>query len=65
MLQSLSSKPYKADYKEAGGYILKYSVGSIPHKTEVVVPLTYADYYYVKALVRYDRLLRGEKVIKQ
>ncbi|WP_312351930.1 MULTISPECIES: hypothetical protein [Sphingobacterium] len=65
MLRSLSSKPYKADYKEAGGYILKHSVGSIPHKTEVDVPLTYADYYYVEALVRYDRLLRGEKVIKQ
>ncbi|MNV08016.1 Unsaturated chondroitin disaccharide hydrolase [compost metagenome] len=65
MLRSLSSKPYKADYKEAGGYVLKHSVGSIPHKTEVDVPLTYADYYYVEALVRYDRLLRGEKVIKQ
>jgi len=64
MLRSLSSKPYKADYKEAGGYILKHSVGSIPHKTEVDVPLTYADYYYVEALVRYDRLLQGEKVIK-
>ncbi|WP_293938474.1 glycoside hydrolase family 88 protein [Sphingobacterium sp. UBA5996] len=64
MLRSLSAKPYKADYKEAGGYILKHSVGSIPHKTEVDVPLTYADYYYVEALVRYDRLLRGEKVIK-
>lgn len=65
MLKSLSSKPYKADYKEAGGYILKHSVGSIPHKTEVDVPLTYADYYYVEALIRYDRLLRGEKVIKR
>ncbi|QIH36952.1 glucuronyl hydrolase [Sphingobacterium sp. DR205] len=65
MLKSLSSKPYKADYKEAGGYILKHSVGSIPHKTEVDVPLTYADYYYVEALIRYDRMLNGEKVIKQ
>jgi len=57
MLKSLASKPYKADYKEAGGYILKHSVGSIPHKTEVDVPLTYADYYYVEALVRYNNLL--------
>ncbi|PUV21972.1 glycoside hydrolase family 88 protein [Sphingobacterium athyrii] len=65
MLKSLSSKPYKADYKEAGGYILKHSVGSIPHKTEVDVPLTYADYYYVEALIRYDRMLNGEKVIKK
>ena len=65
MLKSLASKPYKADYKEAGGYILKHSVGSIPHKTEVDVPLTYADYYFVEALVRYKRLLTGQKVIQQ
>ncbi|GEM62707.1 glucuronyl hydrolase [Sphingobacterium faecium NBRC 15299] len=64
MLRSLSSKPYKADYKEAGGYILKHSVGSIPHETEVDVPLTYADYYYVEALVRYKRLLDGDPIIK-
>jgi len=64
MLRSLSSKPYKAEYKEAGGYILKHSVGSIPHETEVDVPLTYADYYYVEALVRYKRLLDGQSVIK-
>ena len=63
MLKSLSSKPYKADYKEAGGYILKHSVGSIPHKTEVDVPLTYADYYYVEALLRYNRLLDKKTVI--
>lgn len=31
----------------------------------MAVRLTYVDYYYVEALVRYDRLLRGEKVIKQ
>ncbi len=64
MLKSLSSPPYKADYKEAGGYILKHSVGSIPHKTEVDVPLTYADYYYVEALIRYNRMLNNEPVIQ-
>lgn len=63
MLKSLSSKPYKADFKEAGGYILKHSVGSIPHKTEVDVPLTYADYYYVEALLRYNRLLKNEPIL--
>ena len=63
MLKSLSSKPYKADYKEAGGYILKHSVGSIPHKTEVDVPLTYADYYFVEALLRYNRLLNNQPAI--
>lgn len=65
MLISLSKAPYKAAYKDNGGFILKHSVGSIPHKTEVDVPLTYADYYYIEALVRYDRMLKGETVIKQ
>jgi len=62
MLTSLSKAPYKADYKDNGGFILKHSVGSIPHGTEIDVPLTYADYYYVEALIRYLRLLNGEKV---
>ncbi|SFS59633.1 glycoside hydrolase family 88 protein [Sphingobacterium wenxiniae] len=65
MLESLSREPYKAAYKDNGGYILKHSVGSIPHETEVDVPLTYADYYYVEALIRYGRMLKGEEVIKQ
>ncbi|WP_286778590.1 MULTISPECIES: hypothetical protein [Sphingobacterium] len=52
-------------YKEAGGYILKHGVGSIPHKTEVDVCLTYVHFFYVETLVRYDRLPLGEKVIKQ
>lgn len=65
MLASISREPYKAAYQDNGGYILKHSVGSIPHTTEVDVPLTYADYYYVEALVRYGRMLKGETVIKQ
>jgi len=65
MLESLSKAPYKASYKDNGGYILKHSVGSIPHDTEIDVPLTYADYYYVEALIRYKRMLDGESVIKE
>lgn len=65
MLLSLSAAPYKAAYGSNGGYILQHSVGSIPHKTEVDVPLTYADYYYVEALIRYQRMLDQEAVIKQ
>ncbi|MFD2967070.1 glycoside hydrolase family 88 protein [Sphingobacterium bambusae] len=63
MLMSLSKAPYKAAYKSNGGFILEHSVGSIPHKTEVDVPLTYADYYYVEALLRYKRLLDGLSVL--
>ena len=29
-----------------------HSVGSIPHNSEIDVPLNYADYYYMEALKR-------------
>lgn len=52
-LQSLSAPPYRAEPGSNGGFLLKHSVGSLPHNSEVDVPLTYADYYYVEALLRY------------
>jgi hypothetical protein len=39
-----------------GNFILKHSVGHMPNDTEVDVPLTYADYYFVEALMRYKKL---------
>ncbi|MGN6435925.1 MAG: glycoside hydrolase family 88 protein [Agriterribacter sp.] len=53
MLRSLSSPAYRAAAGTNGGFILKHSVGSIPHRSEIDVPLTYADYYFVEALSRY------------
>lgn len=53
ILRSLSSDVYLAKAGENGGFILLHSVGSIPHKSEVDVPLTYADYYFLEALKRY------------
>ena len=53
MLKSLSSPKYRAALGTNGGYLLKHSVGSIPHNNEIDVPLTYADYYFVEALLRY------------
>lgn len=53
ILQSLSSPAYRAPAGENGGFILQHSVGSLPHNSEVDVPLTYADYYFVEALTRY------------
>ena len=29
-----------------------HSVGSIPHGAEIDVPLNYADYYFLEALIR-------------
>ncbi|QRQ61472.1 glycoside hydrolase family 88 protein [Sphingobacterium multivorum] len=65
ILKNLSKAPYMAPYGQNGGYILQHSVGALPLNSEIDVPLTYADYYYVEALVRYQRLLAGEPMIKE
>ncbi len=55
-LRTLSSPEYLADLGENGNFILKHSVGHMPNGTEIDVPLTYADYYYVEALMRMKKL---------
>jgi chondroitin AC lyase len=56
ILKTLSSDKYRARQGENAGFILKHSVGSIPHQSEIDKPLVYADYYYLEALVRYKRM---------
>lgn len=51
-IKTLASPQYTARLGENGCFILKNSVGSFPHKSEVDVPLAYADYYYLEALIR-------------
>lgn len=58
IIENLSNLDYKATKGENGGFILKHSVGHIPQKTEVDVPLTYADYYFVEAMLRYNNLVK-------
>ena len=53
ILRSLSSPDYLAEPGTNCNFILKHSVGSIPHGVEIDVPLVYADYYYLEALTRY------------
>ncbi len=55
MLTSLCSPAYLAKEGENNDFILMHSVGSLPHQSEVDVPLTYADYYFVEALLRYKQ----------
>jgi hypothetical protein len=56
-IRTLSSPEYFAEEGTNANFLLKHSVGSLPGKSEVDVPLTYADYYYVEALLRYKELL--------
>ena len=53
MLRSLSNSTYKAAAGTNGGFIIQHGVGHLPGGTEIDVPLTYGDYYYVEALIRY------------
>ena len=52
-LRTLASDEYLAKPGEIGGFILKHSVGNLPEGVEIDVPLTYADYYFIEALMRY------------
>ncbi|HEX7904117.1 MAG TPA: glycoside hydrolase family 88 protein [Chitinophagaceae bacterium] len=60
ILKSLSSTAYRVTGNSNGGFIIKHGVGHLPNKTEVDVPLTYGDYYYIEALVRYKNLRSGK-----
>ena len=53
ILLTLSSSHYRASAGTNGGFVLQHSVGHKPAGTEIDVPLTYADYYYIEALERY------------
>lgn len=52
MFNSLSSDTYRVQYGRTGGFILDHSTGHLPAKSEIDVPLSYADYYYLEALKR-------------
>ncbi len=56
ILRTLSGPAYLATLGTNGGYLLKHSVGNIPAHSEIDVPLTYADYYFVEAMIRYKNL---------
>lgn len=52
IMTSLASDEYTARPGQNGRFILKQSTGSLPHNSEIDVPLNYADYYYLEALKR-------------
>lgn len=56
ILKNLSSNKYLAVKGNNQGFVLMHSTGSLPHGSEIDVPLNYADYYYLEALQRYKNL---------
>jgi unsaturated chondroitin disaccharide hydrolase len=51
IIKSLTNA-YRSPIGDNRGFILAHSTGSKPSNSEVDVPLSYADYYYLEALLR-------------
>jgi unsaturated chondroitin disaccharide hydrolase len=60
IIRNLSSPNYRAKLGENNNFILMHSVGSLPGNSEVDVPLSYADYYYIESLMRFRNILGDE-----
>ena len=56
-VRSLSSPEYLAEKGTNCNFVLKHSTGHLPGNSEVDVPLSYADYYYVEALTRLKKII--------
>lgn len=59
VMASLSTPAYRAENGKNNHFLLMHSVGSIPHGHEIDVPINYADYYYLEALLRKKKLDEG------
>ena len=55
ILENLSAN-YRAAAGKDRGFLLLHSTGSKMHNVEVDVPIVYADYYYLEALLRKQKL---------
>jgi unsaturated chondroitin disaccharide hydrolase len=56
-LRSLASPAYLAEPGTNGGFLLMHATGNHPKNSEIDVPINYADYYFLEALLR----ARGKK----
>lgn len=61
ILENLT-KLYRANLYSDGGFLLLHSTGSKPSQSEVDVPIVYADYYFLEALLRKYKLNMKERL---
>lgn len=61
MLEELSSAKYQS--REKNDAFLLHSTGNMPINGEVDVPIIYADYYYIEALLRLKEIEKKYKLI--
>ena len=55
---TLASDKYLAEEGEQYGFLLRHSTGNKNRNSEVDVPLTYADYYFLEALLRWQQVVK-------
>lgn len=55
ILENLT-KNYRAQLNSDRGFLLLHSVGSGNSNSEVDVPIIYADYYFLEALLKKEKL---------
>ena len=53
------ARSYTAKPGSSQGFLLLHSTGSKPMNSEIDVPLIYADYYFLEALLRQRNLAAG------
>ncbi|MEX0273365.1 MAG: glucuronyl hydrolase, partial [Flavobacteriaceae bacterium] len=57
IIDHLATPEYFPGGEANRGFLLGHSVGSLPHGVEVDVPLNYADYYFLEALLRKKNIM--------
>ena len=53
------TKHYRSPIGENRGFLLIHSTGNKPENREIDAPLSYADYYYLEAIIRGNKLKKG------
>lgn len=61
ILENLT-KSHRSTIGKNNGFLLLHSTGTKPSNVEVDVPIVYADYYFIEALLRKDRLEKTGKL---
>lgn len=61
ILENLT-KSYRSTIGKNNGFLLLHSTGTKPSNVEVDVPIVYADYYFIEALLRKDKLEKTGKL---
>lgn len=56
IIRTLASSEYLAEAGENGDFLLKHGVTNLHGWSGVDIPLSYGDYYFLEALIRYSKL---------